>query len=170
LQVLRNEIYTVNNPALGAYLQWKYAIAYRDNHPEHESSPGILAFLVLPMIFHKPTLDFLQSTQMRTGLAKFSEKFLNRDNQKSDLLLKIHSRAKEMREISLHSMQLAITKGLIALDPEAGRTIPCDGDTVKKPMGVPAMIGRMEKNSEKIGVWFSRSSLKDISFYLKVNF
>ena len=170
MQVLQNEIYTVNNPALGAYLQWKYAIAYRDNHSEHESSPGILIFLVLPIIFHKPTLDFLQSTQKRTGLAKFSEKFLSRGNQKSDLLLKVHSRAIDMREISLHSMQLAITKNLLFLDPETGRTIPYDSAAVKKPTGVPAMIGRMEKNSEKLGAWFSQNSLSEISFYLKVNF
>ncbi len=170
MQVLQNEIYTVNNPALGAYLLWKYAIAYRKHHCECESSPGVLAFLVLPMIFHKPTLDFLQSTQTRTGLAKFSEKFLNRDNQKSDLLLKIHNRAKEMRNISLHSMSLAVTKKLIALDSNTGRTIPYDVNTIKAPKEVPAIIGCMEKNSEKLGAWFAKNSLRDISFYLKVGF
>jgi len=170
LQVLQNEIYTVNNPALGAYLLWKYAIAFRKNHCECQSSPAVLAFLVLPMIFHKPTLDFLQSTQARTGLAKFSEKFLNRDNQKSDLLLKIHNRAKEMRTISLHSMKLAVSKRLIVLDPKTARVIPYDENTIRKPKEIPTIIGCMEKNSEKLGVWFAQNSLRDISFYLKVSF
>jgi len=170
MQVLRNEIYIVNNPATGAYLQWKYAIAYRDNHLVHESSPGILAFLILPIIFHKPTLDFIQSTQKRMGLAKFSEKFLSGAQQKTDLLIKIHSRAKEMRQVSLQSIQLAISKRLIAIDPNTGRLIPYDSEIVEKPKSIPSIIAQMEKNSEKLGIWFSQCSLREISFYLKVNF
>lgn len=160
----------INNPALGAYLLWKYALAYRDSHSEHASSPGILVFLVLPIVFHKPTLEFLQRTNKGTGLVKFSEKFLSRDNKKSDLLLKIHSRAIEMREISVHAMGLAITKGLIYLDHRTGFVIPCDKATVGSPNGIPPIVDNMERNSEKLGLWFSKVSLRDISFYLKVNF
>ena len=170
MTVLKNEINLINNPALGAYLQWKYALAYQNKHAEHEPSPGILLFLVLPILFHRPTLEFLDGTYATTGLAKFSEKFLNTTYKKSDLLLSLHARALEMRLTSLHSLQMAARKNLIAVVPQSGRVISFDQNKVKEPRGVPAIANKMRKNSEKIGYWFSQNSLKDISFYLKVFF
>lgn len=170
MSVLNDEINLINNSVLGAYLIWKYSISYRDNHIEQASSPGILSFLVLPIIFHGPTHDFIDRTNAPTGLAKFSDKFLNTLNKKSDLLLNIHSRAIEMRELSFNSIRIGITKGLIYLDSSNGRIIPYDNNIVKQPSKIPKIIKNMQKNAEKLGRWFSDHSLQDISFYMKVYF
>lgn len=170
MTILIDEIYMINNPALGAYLQWRYALAYQENHEERDASPGILLFLVLPILFHRPTLEFLNSTHRPTGLAKFSEKFLDVKNRKSDLLLSIHNRVSEMKEISFYSLQMAIKRSLFTLVPETGKVIPFDINQIRAPKGVPAIILKMQKNAEKLGFWFSQNSLKEISFYLKVFF
>jgi len=170
MSVLKNEISLINNSALGAYLLWNFAIMYQNEHQVHEPTPGVLVFLVLPILFHQPTLDFLDRTNSGTGLAKFSEKFLSTKFKKSNLLLDIHGRALGMREISLHSLKVAVRTNLLTIVPDTGRVVAVDADQIRKPRSVPAVVLKMKKNSEKLGLWFSENSLKEISFFLKVFF
>jgi ABC-three component (ABC-3C) system Middle Component 3 len=167
---LRDEINLINNTALGAYLLWTFTLAYQKEQEINEAPPGVILFLVLPMLFHQPTLEFLDRTQRRSGLAKFSEKFLSTKYQKSHVLLGIHGRTFEMRDLSLHSMKQAMSKRLLTIVPTTGRVVPFDEDRVGKPRGIPEIVRKMGRNSEKLGYWFSQNSLKEISFYLKVFF
>lgn len=170
MTALREEINLINNSALGAYLLWKFTLSYRKEHEVNNSPPGILLFLVLPMLYHKPTLDFLNSTRNSTGLAKFSEKFLSTKEKKSHLLLGVHDRTFEMRDLSQHSMNVAVSRKLLTVVPSTGHVIPFDEERVGKPRGIPTLVQKMGRNAEKLGYWFSQSSLKEISFYLKVFF
>lgn len=170
MTALREEINLINNTALGAYLLWKFTLSYRKEQEVNESPPGILLFLVLPMLYHKPTLEFLSSTRKGTGLAKFSEKFLSTKEKKSHLLLGVHERTLEMRDLSLHSMNVAVSRKLLTIVPSTGLVVPFDEEHVGKPRGIPALVKKMERNAEKLGYWFSQNSLKEISFYLKVFF
>lgn len=170
MTALRDEINLINNTALGAYLLWTFTLSYRKEQVVNETPPGVLLFLVLPMLYHQPTLEFLDSTRRGTGLAKFSEKFLSTKQKKSHLLLGVHERTLEMRDLSLHSMNVAVRKNLFTIVPETGRVIPFDEGSVGKPRGIPPIVKKMGRNAEKLGYWFSQNSLKEISFYLKVFF
>jgi Family of unknown function (DUF6521) len=170
MAVLKEEIRLVNNAALGAYLLWNYSLAYQDQHEVRESTPGVLLFLILPILFNQPTLDFLDKTKRGSGLFKFSEKFLSTEHKKSHLLLDVHERVIEMREITLLSLKIAIKKNLLTVVPSSGKIVAVDEEHVGKPRGVPAIVIKMKRNSEKLGYWFSENSLKDISFYMKVFF
>ena len=170
MTILIDEINLINNPALGAYLQWKYSLAYIENHKEQAASPGILLFLVLPVLFHRPTLDFIDGTNRPTGLAKFSEKFLDVKNKKSGLLMSLHTRVLDMKTTSMHSLQMAIDRSLVTLIPETGRVVPFNANQIHPPKTMPPIIRKMGKNADKLGFWFSKNSLKEISFYLKVFF
>lgn len=170
MAIIENEIRLVNNTALGAYLFWRYALKYRDSHSEHEASPAPLVFLILPFLFHGPTLDFLNSTRVSTGLPKFADKFISTQYRKSNLLLGIHSRALEMRELSLYTLQMAIFKSLVTLSLDEGRIIPYDESDVGSFKNPKGRINLMVKNSEKLGLWFSQHPPKDISLFLKVIF
>lgn len=170
MTALRDEINLINNTALGAYLLWTFTLSYQKEQEVNEAPPGILLFLVLPMLYHQPTLDFLDSTRQVTGLAKFSEKFLSTAHKKSHLLLGVHSRTLEMRELSLHSMNVAIIKSLLTVVPKTGRVIAFEEKLVGKLRGIPPIVKKMGRNAEKLGCWFSQNSLREISFYLKVFF
>ena len=168
--VLIDEIDLVNNEALGAYLMWKYATAYNDGHLERQAMPGILGFLLLPIIYHRPTYELLKRTQLNTGLAKFSEKFLTSEKQASDLLLSIQGRCNEMKILTWRTMLTADSCGLIKIHPESGRIFSRTIDDSVLPKGVPYHTTMMANNSIKLGKWFSQEMLTDISYYLKVKF
>ena len=145
MAVLKNEISLINNSALGAYLLWNYALMYQNKHRVKDPTPWVLIFLVLPMLFHQPTLDFLDRTNRGTGLAKFSEKFLSTKFKKSNLLLYIHVRALGMREISLYSLKVAVRTNLLTIEPDTGRVVAVDADQISRPRSVPVVVHKIKK-------------------------
>ncbi len=170
MNALRDEIKLINNTALGSYLMWRFSLAYINEHEVHEAPPGVLLFLVLPILLHQPTLEFIDSTQKRSGLSKFSDKLLSTHHKKSHLLLSIHDRTQEMKALSLRTIKMAVNSNLITIVPDTGRVVPFAENIVGKPKGIPAIVNKMDRNAEKLGTWFAELSLQDISFYLKVFF
>lgn len=168
MSVLKDEIRAIQNPALGAFLQWKYSITYSENHSQAENSPAILLFVILPILFHQDTFSLLSSTRKKSGLAKFVTKFTDAEQGKSDILLSVHDRAIEMRDLSLHSLQIGIYNKLFILDTDSGRIFPFRDVSPFKT--IPIDMEKMGKEAEKLGLWFSQLSLTEISNFLKVAF
>ena len=67
------ELDIVQNPAIGAYLIWQFTLGYQEDGAEEAPIP--LAFLVLPMLLHRQTLDEVASTRKASGLPLFAAKF-----------------------------------------------------------------------------------------------
>lgn len=168
MNVFKDEIRALQNPALGAFLQWKFTSAYASKHPQAERPPAILLFVILPILLNRDTFELLSSTQYESGLPKFVAKFTTANQGKSDLLLAIHSRAMNMRELSLKSIQLGIASKLFVLDIGSGRIFPFSDLPPFNKM--PTIVDKMGKGADKLGAWFSQVSLADISYYLKVAF
>jgi hypothetical protein len=60
----------VQNPAFGALLLWHSVKAYQTERiGELPQLP--LLFLVLPILYHGPTLEEVRSTQVASGISKF---------------------------------------------------------------------------------------------------
>jgi hypothetical protein len=66
------ELEIVQNPAVGAYLIWQFGLAFQAE--SGEPAPLAAAFLVLPLILHKRTLDVILSTLKASGLTLFASK------------------------------------------------------------------------------------------------
>ena len=98
--VLADEVRNVQNPALGAALLWRFTCGYTANHASAGHAPLHLLFLVLPITLHRPTFEFLASTQIATGMRAFAAKFAESKNAKQDLLLAIHDRTALLRPLS----------------------------------------------------------------------
>lgn len=65
---LTKEVRYVQNPALGAVLLWRFSVGFTESHTTSDSPVLPLSFLVLPILMHHETFDFLRSTQKQTGL------------------------------------------------------------------------------------------------------
>ena len=153
----------MQNPALGGALIWRFACGYC---PENQPSRGIpvpLAFVVLPMTLHARTCDEVTSTQIGSGFRKFEEKF----NEQGDLLLAINQRAVAMRSLSMRSIRLALSAGLLTLLPEQATLWP---RTYVPPRGTAKSVDALLKAAEKLGAWCSQLSLFEVSGILRVEF
>jgi hypothetical protein len=117
---------------------------------------------------HEETAQFVTSTLEKSGLRTFADKFSNSANVKSDLLLAIHDRSLQMRELSMSSIRLGISSNLLLLDPGVGMAMPISETAPKS--NIPSSIRPLLKGAEKLGVWCSAVSLYEISLILKVAF
>lgn len=159
-----SEAALVQNEALGAYALWKFGLGFQERDGRAATLP--LAFLVLPLILHAPTLAMVLSTYKASGLHLFAGKL---GEQREDLIA-IHGRALLLRRLSLGSLVCAEQSGLIRIDPTTA-TMWSAG--LYDGMAVPALperIRRIAPACEKVGYWFAGLSDQQVAHALRVEF
>lgn len=160
------EVRNTQNPALGATLLWRFAYGYRAAHPLAAHVPLQLLFIVLPLLFHEPTYEFVKSTLRSSGLHAFAAKFSETKHSKNDLLLAIHGRAETLRVLTLESIRVGQRGRLIQVNT-AGRVICLtDSPTTAGDSAIKTLMS----NAEKLGVWCAALTLHEIAIALKVRF
>lgn len=166
MNILTQEVRNIQNPALGAGLLWRFACGYVGSHPTHDTVPLPLAFLVLPIVLHGKTEEFVHATQKTSGLRAFAAKFGKTENSKQDMLLAIHDRMLALRHLTVDSIRLALAGRLLHL--HAANLIPLS--ETEATAGIPPDVKRMMKNAEKLGWWFGLLTMHEVSTTLKVRF
>ena len=159
-----SEIEIVQNPALGAYTIWRFGIGFQSEDNRPAAFP--LAFLVLPLLLHRPTLEVIGSTQKASGLALFAAKL----GKERENLLAVHERAFVLRRLTLQSIAMGIGERLLTLDYSSAtiRANTPESDS-RKPI-LPERIRGFSGAAEKVGYWFSRLGLHQIASTLAVEF
>jgi hypothetical protein len=159
-----NEIEIIQNPALGAYVLWRFGIGYQAEDGRSPLFP--LPFLVLPLLLHRPTLDIISSTLKPSGLALFAAKL----GKERENLVAVHERALALRPLTLQSIGLGISQRLLTLD-YAAATIRANGleDGARNPK-LPERIKAFPGAAEKVGFWFSQLSFQQVGSILAVEF
>jgi Family of unknown function (DUF6521) len=164
---LRQDAIHVQNPALGAFLQWRYATGYFEARGDAQGSPLVLAFLVLPLLLHEETLELIAGTNKPSGLRGFAGKFGSSRFRKSDVLLGLHERTRAMRPLSLTSLRMGIAYRLVSIDKQ--RNLLPLSRTSPRTL-VPTSVRSLVKNAEKLGAWSAELTLFEIASILKVGF
>jgi hypothetical protein len=157
-----SELQLIQNPSLGSYLIWQFGLGFQAD--EIQRSNFLLAFLVLPLLLHRPTLDLIVSTRKSSGLSLFAAKL----GEQHENLLAVHTRALALRRLSLQSIGIAVNQGLVTINYDDGffrSNIPD-----KKTPILPRRIKDMPPAAQKIGFWFSRMSVHQIASTLRVQF
>lgn len=166
MTTLAREVENVQNAALGAALLWRFSCGFVDSHPTHDHAQIPLAFLVLPIVLHQATAEFLRSTRPSSGLRAFAAKFGESKTAKQDLLLQLHDRALRWRRLSLNSLELASAGRLVQVTAD-GEIVPMSTTPVR---GVSDEIKRLMNDAEKLGRWCGQMTLHEIANALKVRF
>ncbi len=157
----------VQNPALGAFLQWRLSAGYCGS-ASGRGVPLTQIFLLLPLVFHEPTYTLLGKTTRPSGLRRFASKFSSPTTSQSDLLLDLQERTDAMKPISLQSLRLAIRYQLVTVDRSSATVLPLSRSQPRA--GVPSSVKAMGRNSEKVGAWFSDLTEFEVASVLKVRF
>lgn len=159
-----SEAAIVQNEALGAYALWKFGLGFQERDGRAATLP--LAFLVLPLVLHAPTLEMVSSTHRASGLHLFAGKL---GEQREDLIA-VHGRTLSLRQLSLESLMRAEQSGLVRIDPTMA-TMWAIGpyDDMAAP-SLPERIRRIAPACEKVGYWFAGLSDQQVAHTLKVEF
>ena len=159
------ELDIVQNPAIGAYLIWGFTLGYQQDGADAVPMP--LAFLVLPILLHRQTFDEVASTRKASGLPLFAAKF----DKEREILMGIHGRALQLRPLSLQSIGVAATSRLVRIEYNTAQLhgYPLDLLDAAKPK-LPERLKGFAAAADKLGYWFSKLGLAQVSSTLRVDF
>lgn len=162
------EVDLVQNKALGAFLMFRTVQSYERNEKTNSGCPLLLLFLVLPILYQKDIRTVLKSTQIDSGIRKFTNKFSSPQIKSSDVLLRVHDLAESYKELSWSSFILASKANMLSVLPVEALVVSRDKKIPRKyesPSIKPILIG-----ADKLGAWFAKNSLYEIASNLKVRF
>lgn len=154
-----SEIDRVQNPAFGATLLWAYGKSYQST-VSSEASHLLLCFLILPLCFHRSTLDKIKGTRLRSGFGKFCEKL----GEKREELVAVHERCLELRDVSFSAVSFGEQRGILSVDYGEASVWALD----LRPPKYPERISDHVKGAEKLGTWFSSLQPPEIFRALRV--
>ena len=154
----------VQNEALGAYAIWRFGLGCQE--PDGQPVPLPLAFLLLPLAFHKPTLDMVLGTQKASGLHLFAGKL----GEHREDLLAVHSRALALRKLTLGSLMVAEQSKLIRIEPSIATIWAFSPHDELQAPALPERIRKIAAACEKVGYWFAGLSDQQVAHTLKVGF
>lgn len=157
-----DEVYLVQNPALGAILMWKFVQGYkRAGLGKLPSLP--LLFLVLPVVFSESLRAVLNKTNESSGMRLFVAKF----SKSQETLLAIQKRMIILRGASLSSLSIGIESGLLTLN-HSDALVDCNDKQM--PRGIRDGIKTLAKQAEKLGAWCSSLTIQEVQTALRISF
>ncbi|RWI15195.1 three component ABC system middle component [Mesorhizobium sp.] len=151
----------VQNPALGALLLWRFGKSYQEERIA-EAAQLHSFFVILPLLYHAPTLELIRSTLLGSGLSQLAKKL----GEERELLISIQTRALKMRELTLASIGTGISSGMLHLTYETARLRSND----VKPPKEPERLRHHISGADKLGRWFGRLSPDQASSLLWVEY
>lgn len=164
---LVEEVKLWNTPIVGAYLLWEFTKGYLSEHPTGDAPIALLHFIASAILTNKELLEPISGR--RDDLQSYARSF--EESKESDILLTIHERARQKREYTLASINIAIAEGLLVWDVDSGKLYP--RELSKKPSSgktLRANIKKDGKKAETLGKWFAKHDVPTIAAYLKVVF
>jgi hypothetical protein len=154
-----SSVEAVQNSALGAVILWSFGQGYQSEVLGR--LPVLhLAFIVLPIVLHRPTLDLVTGTNVSSGLGKFVEKF---DRNREDLMA-VHTRALAMRRLSLESVSTGIATGLLSILYEDA-LLRANEAKLRRPS---ERIKTYVAAAEKLGRWVARVPAPNVFSLLRI--
>lgn len=155
--MLNKEMSQVQNPGLGAALIWQFGRAFASQ--TETGVPLPYAFLVIPLLYNKSTLDVVVRTKM--GLRKIEEKLTNDESIAATAQMNVLN----MRGLSSESLVIALRAGLLAVQAE-------DATYRSRVTAPPMLDGKMPKElmkaAEKLGRWAAEVSLREFCFVFRL--
>lgn len=165
--VLSREVNAIQNAGLSAVLLWRFCVAYATARQVPASTPLPVLFVLLPLVFDEDSAALVKSTNRRSGLRTFGGKFVDSSNSKTDVLLSLERRAKELRLQTLEAFSLALRSKLLFLETATAEVVALSEAV---PLSLPESVRPLIRNSEKLGTWSGGVSLFELSSILHVSF
>jgi hypothetical protein len=184
-----DEMRELRNPGLCAYLLWRYAIGYQEGNAEQAASPSTMAFYVLPLMLHRDIADVICSTQVASGLHKALAKVksghraarVDKPAEKvkkqggstqsdedagPDALLAVDGAVVDFRELTCKALFTAVQCRLLTFSDDRLRCVGVDCDILLPSL--PDSVERLGAGATKLGAWFARLSMQEVTQALKV--
>lgn len=154
-----SSVEAVQNSAMCAVILWSFGRGYQD---EVAGRLPLLhfAFIVLPVVLHRPTLELVNGTNLSSGLGKLVEKF----ERKREDLVAIHDRTLAMRRLTLEGVSTGISAGLLSVIYEDGRMRANEANLRRPTERIKPYVNA----ADKLGRWVARIPAPSVFSLLRI--
>jgi len=166
MAILLDEYNEWNNPVVGAYLLWRFSSGYANAHPEHLAPPLLLHFVVVALLRGRVYSDAIDHA---LSLHAYAAKFVT--GGYADKIEALHGKVQSHLPYTMQSIDMAISRCILALDVDGARLVPLDIGKQKRGSGaLSRSVQRLGNRAEKLGKWMAPLELSTIALDLGVKF
>lgn len=165
MNTLIKEVQEWNTPLISGYLLWKFTQGYYENQRDGDGPIALNHFIALPILMNNLLLEKISNK--RKSLQSYVRSF--EEDKRIDLLAGIHDSVRKYLYLTLKSIDIAVTSGLLVWDYETAKLYPVNISTkTKRGHALRPNIVKIGNKAEILGKWFSEHDVLTVSSYLKV--
>ena len=157
-----SEYRIMHNPSLGAHAIWEFSNTYKEFNEDHQYPVLMLTLPVLPLVLNKRASDRIKGKNFKEGsLARAIA-------EDRAIYGGLQDRMESLYELTLLSINVAASSGLIIYDPESTQLISNRKTELNLDLGKDYQD--ILKSARRIGAWFGQLSLSEIMMYFSIKF
>ena len=139
----------IKNSVLGSALLGQVAHCYYEQNGQIQGIDLLRSILVLPMLFHSPTVSAIRAMELKSGLVKAVL-------EKKIILNGLENRVTDTLPVTFRSVQMGNDSGLFRVDKFDGgfQLIPIHSKFPLPVASQPEKIRHMFAAAKRLGIWF----------------
>lgn len=159
------EFEVIRNPLLGAAAFWEFSNSYFQEARQLSGATLPMVMLVLPIVYHKRTVDSIRRKHKKSGLLKAL-------SENPEITIGLQERLEAMGDLSLRTLNVACSANLIRRQSTSGWPIYIP-ELKRLPAPVVPVIDEAKailSSSRRLGAWFAQEDFVVTISRLRVEF
>ncbi|WP_417873942.1 three component ABC system middle component [Xanthomarina gelatinilytica] len=152
----------MHNNVLGAHSLWEFVKFYSNYHVNKENPDLILLMPVLPIVFSNSTCDLICRRNFNEG------SLINALIEDKGIFIGLQKRMEDMSDISFNSLRVAFATNLLSIDNDNFKIAPLT--QISPGLQFPQDYSNIISASKRLGAWFAKYEINQITNYLNITF
>lgn len=166
MAILLDEYNEWNNPVVGAYLLWRFSSGYEKAHAEHRAPSVLLHCIAMALLRGRVYSDAIEHAH---SLHAYAANFVR--SGYADKLESLHGKVQSHLPYTLRSIDMAISRSMVALDVEDATLAPLGIGQQKRGTGaLSRSVRKLGNKAATLGKWMAPLELSTIAIDLGVKF
>lgn len=152
----------MHNNVIGAHSLWEFVKYYTDSHPNKESPDLLLLMPILPIVFSNTSCNLICRRNFNEG------SLINALIEDNGIFIGLQKRMEDMADISFNSLRVAFATNLLSIDNETFKvgSLSQVNPSIQFPQDYTSIISA----SKRLGAWFAKYEINQITNYLNITF
>jgi hypothetical protein len=150
------------NHIIGAHALWEFCKYYEEYADDKQSPLLIVAMPVLPIVFNKRATDCIKNRNMKEG------SLIKTIVENKDIYSGLQERMELSTDITFKSIHMAVSANLLIYDRESTQLIANrkSEPQIKNHKDYQDILA----SSRRVGAWFAKLSIQELTEYFNIKF
>lgn len=152
----------MHNNVLGAHSLWEFVKYFSKSHSKKESPDLLLIMPVLPIILSKTSCDLICRRNFNEG------SLINALIEDKGIFIGLQKRMEDMSDITFNSLRIAFASNLLTINQDTFKVSSLS--SVNPTLSLSQDYLNMISASKRLGAWFAKYDINQITNYLNITF